>query len=652
MSQQGADLSRQFAPVAAVFVFLVALGVWLSMRSLAPAPAPMADGSTADAMRLGLADQDVVGVEAGSIDQAPQTIQESAEQDRETEADGRADSRADRESVATPSDDGRGADVAELEIAESGTAETTAAADASANRLVESSIAEPEAVVGQQTEPTDSQSSLVAPGPAAASGRQMRDMDVVASMNRDAATEAGSPATSQAAADPVRSTIDEPDAMPSGRASPDSVAIGETTSQAVTAAKRPADPAAPRHADSASRTTTAAASAQDPVAERPNGGAPTPGELSQVEEDSPGATPPSNVTGMAAVEDGRTGDPGAAPAPSAVEIAAVDPSTTAANVALPERSGAPSADAQSAALQSGPPTMAPVVRQRPVAVPAGAVAPTFDIVHVSPEGAAVIAGRAEPGAQVSIMERDQVIGSVVADNRGEWVFTPAEPIQAGERELGLVARTASGQVLESLELVVMMVPGLDERIRPASLAGPAESALAMLVPRELDAGRIRLLQRPSPDIGILAEEGLSLDLINYDTVGQIDFAGRALPGSTIYAYVDGRLIGTATVADDSTWRLVPSDAIVPGLYTLKIEQIDKDGGVLSSLETPFTMADLENPAVGDGLVIVQPGNSLWRISRRVYGRGVRYSVIYDANLDQIVDPNLIYPGQIFVIPKG
>ena len=37
-------------------------------------------------------------------------------------------------------------------------------------------------------------------------------------------------------------------------------------------------------------------------------------------------------------------------------------------------------------------------------------------------------------------------------------------------------------------------------------------------------------------------------------------------------------------------------------------------------------------------VVVQPGHSLWRIARRVYGSGVRYTVIYQANRDQIRDP--------------
>lgn len=45
------------------------------------------------------------------------------------------------------------------------------------------------------------------------------------------------------------------------------------------------------------------------------------------------------------------------------------------------------------------------------------------------------------------------------------------------------------------------------------------------------------------------------------------------------------------------------------------------------------------------------GDNLWQISRRTYGNGLRYTVIFDANKEQIRDPDLIYPGQIFVLPK-
>ena len=52
-----------------------------------------------------------------------------------------------------------------------------------------------------------------------------------------------------------------------------------------------------------------------------------------------------------------------------------------------------------------------------------------------------------------------------------------------------------------------------------------------------------------------------------------------------------------------------------------------------------------------GAVIIRKGDTLWRISRRVYGRGVRYTTIYTANQEQIEDPDRIWPGQVFAVPS-
>jgi nucleoid-associated protein YgaU len=52
-----------------------------------------------------------------------------------------------------------------------------------------------------------------------------------------------------------------------------------------------------------------------------------------------------------------------------------------------------------------------------------------------------------------------------------------------------------------------------------------------------------------------------------------------------------------------------------------------------------------------GRIIIQPGNNLWKLSRVIYGKGNRYTVIYEANKDLIRDPDLIYPGQVFATPN-
>jgi len=72
--------------------------------------------------------------------------------------------------------------------------------------------------------------------------------------------------------------------------------------------------------------------------------------------------------------------------------------------------------------------------------------------------------------------------------------------------------------------------------------------------------------------------------------------------------------------------------------------------VLARIETPLTRVSVDELLLGDAQVVVQPGNSLWRIARRAYGGGIKYTIIFEANRSRIRDPNLIYPGQIFSIP--
>jgi nucleoid-associated protein YgaU len=58
-----------------------------------------------------------------------------------------------------------------------------------------------------------------------------------------------------------------------------------------------------------------------------------------------------------------------------------------------------------------------------------------------------------------------------------------------------------------------------------------------------------------------------------------------------------------------------------------------------------------NPIVPEiSTATVSHGDSLWRISRVRWGAGKRYTVIYEANAAQIRNPDLIYPGQVLVMP--
>ncbi len=121
--------------------------------------------------------------------------------------------------------------------------------------------------------------------------------------------------------------------------------------------------------------------------------------------------------------------------------------------------------------------------------------------------------------------------------------------------------------------------------------------------------------------------------------------------SVILGYLDNRLIGSGHVNESSKWRINPSQEISPGIYTMRFDAV-RGNSVIARLEIPFSRAAPLTDLQGDAFIIVQPGNSLWRIARRALGSGYNYTVIYEANSDQIIDPDLIYPGQVFEVPKN
>ncbi|MAK09772.1 MAG: hypothetical protein CML36_04775 [Rhodobacteraceae bacterium] len=92
--------------------------------------------------------------------------------------------------------------------------------------------------------------------------------------------------------------------------------------------------------------------------------------------------------------------------------------------------------------------------------------------------------------------------------------------------------------------------------------------------------------------------------------------------------------------------------IEAGVYTLRLDEVNENGIVEGRLELPFKREEEALiKAMGEGSITVQPGNSLWRIARKYYGKGIQYVEIFDRNSHLIKDPDLIYPGQVFSLPN-
>ena len=320
-------------------------------------------------------------------------------------------------------------------------------------------------------------------------------------------------------------------------------------------------------------------------------------------------------------------------------------------------------------LADAPPVPRPPASRPPASRPAAAVlpatpapaaaaeplAPRFDVARVGARGMLVTAGRAAPGAEVTLLDSGRDIGRARSDGRGEWVILPADPLSPGLRELALLSRLPGAEPVPGRDTVLLLVPDPPVALAPGSAPAAAvpPAALAVLLPPTAAAAAgPRLLQAAPEPAADPARQRLGLDVVDYDEAGGMRFAGSAPPGSTVRVYVGREHAGDAVADPAGRWALSPATQPSFGRHTLRIDQLAAAGSVAARIELPFQRDRMQEEMLADGRLVVQPGTNLWRIARRVYGRGTRYTVIYQANREQIRDPNRIYPGQLFSLPEG
>ena len=294
--------------------------------------------------------------------------------------------------------------------------------------------------------------------------------------------------------------------------------------------------------------------------------------------------------------------------------------------------------------------------------------PTLDLVRVAADGSTVIAGRAEPNSVVRITADGQPIAEIRATNTGESVALTDTEVTKSAQRIELLASIDGGPFVRSSDSVIVLGRAVED------LKGPAPEAETEIAPEAVDVAAVAtgpaVEDEPAQAPAVLATSGdqirvlqppsagqldrVSLDSIEYDEVGNVVLAGRGRAGMAARAYADGRPLADAKISDGGTWKIELTD-LDAGRYVLRIDEIDADGKVASRAESPFQRefptAEKLALLTSDQEVIVQPGNNLWNIAKGRYGEGVKFWVICNANADQIRDPDLIFPGQIFELPE-
>ena len=378
---------------------------------------------------------------------------------------------------------------------------------------------------------------------------------------------------------------------------------------------------------------------------------------------------------------------------------------------------------------------------------------TFDVVRISPDGNAVLAGKSGANQKLELYDGDNLLGTTESDEQGNWVFVPQDPLAVGQHHIVLKKRIDADTLLDTgtdVLAVTIEAPKANEE---------DQKPLAMLLPQAPDKA-VKLVQSPvenetptplkktvAADLKTVTNKPqrvfplvvLQLDIL---ANGQWKVQGTGMGESRVRYYLDAEYQADMIIPPEgqsiengrpAQWSLSGDTALTEGNHILRLDLLAGDDGkvverqeIMLSYRSPAPtkptkqlVKDKDNQQVIDkkadsakpkvtvekqiavsepvakvvdsvkppsppvqsapaplaiptaeqlaGLASQMPagqntdlsavrvinirgGDNLWKIARQTYGQGIAYTYIFNANQRQIQNPDLIYPGQIFVLP--
>ena len=281
-----------------------------------------------------------------------------------------------------------------------------------------------------------------------------------------------------------------------------------------------------------------------------------------------------------------------------------------------------------------------------------AAEPTLRIDAVEIEnGRMFVAGSATPGTQVRVYANNELLGASKVSATGRFLVEAQKDIAVGDHTI------SADLVLKSDEAVALRVAvpfTRPEGRMVAAVAAPEQEGSAQT---EGEA------QEAATQTESVAQEGAT---VSESQTSETSDSGAARTASEQPAgSATEQTSETASVqqqpaekADEKASRVTVAETR-SGQSTAAEEEPASDAATTAT-QTEVASADtgaddtrtVVQPALEqrDDSVIIRRGDTLWQISRRIYGRGVRYTTIYLANEDQIKNPDMIEPGQIFAVP--
>jgi len=337
--------------------------------------------------------------------------------------------------------------------------------------------------------------------------------------------------------------------------------------------------------------------------------------------------------------------------------------------------------------------------QPPNATPAAPL--TIDLARVKPDGAAVFAGTAAPNAKIRIFEGDILLGETVANANGEWVIVLEKSLAAGQHLISVAMERSDGttemadrslavEIYQDTEIkpLVALLPETETEVpvliqspddvdtaKPAAAASeaivadaakPAAAASEAIVADDAKPAAAAMPEitraapaKPQAKSQIVASQiatsqiaALAPSAIVWRDASSILISGTSRGGIRVTVNDAKGQFGEALVLADGAWQVAGSLDMDIAVSQLRFLLFDDVNQIIARYDLPVKARDLAKGQDGSPLVVVNKGDMLWRIAYQQMGKGVRYVDIVRRNKQDIINPDLIYPKQIFAVPQS
>ena len=235
---------------------------------------------------------------------------------------------------------------------------------------------------------------------------------------------------------------------------------------------------------------------------------------------------------------------------------------------------------------------------------------TFDIIRISQDGDAVMAGKSEPNLEIFLFENNKKISSFFSDANGEWVWISDTPLTEGLKVFNVKCFEGGTEFESSQEIYVL---------------GDNMSLKKPIV--------LKLDSRNFDDIDIYnidyIDNGLALDILNYYPKKKLSISGRAPVGTVVQVFNNDVLLGNVSTDFYGNWKFSSKEIV--NIEISKLKFLTTIAGMRFQINLPLSLSQLEQKISKTSSTKIIKENDSWRLTRKISDNTYLYSEIFIRN---------------------